>query len=190
MNKKIIALTLLLLTLSPVIPVLANGQNDNWYCKNTLLYAAAEVGYEDVITEDFAQYIANYNYVEQGYRSPHEYYTFPDYEWEWCIIVINFQYDALTVYVEANVSYVYDTPPDNFVVNEWIDIDISGGFSDEDSDGLNYWEEEQIGTDPNNWDTDGDGKSDGVEVQDGTDPLNPKDFNKPRRRRRRKNKKV
>lgn len=45
--------------------------------------------------------------------------------------------------------------------------------SDRDHDGLKKWEEEEIGTDPNNPDTDGDGLKDGEEFQKyKTDPLN------------------
>jgi uncharacterized protein YxeA len=42
--------------------------------------------------------------------------------------------------------------------------------SDEDGDGLNYYEELVIGTDPNKADTDGDGYTDGQEVKDSYNP--------------------
>ena len=43
--------------------------------------------------------------------------------------------------------------------------------ADKDGDGLKDWEENLIGTDPNNKDTDMDGTSDGQEVAEGRDPL-------------------
>ena len=45
--------------------------------------------------------------------------------------------------------------------------------ADTDGDGLNDWEEAQLGTAAANPDTDGDGQSDGAEVLAGTDPLHP-----------------
>jgi len=52
-----------------------------------------------------------------------------------------------------------------------------GGFgpiatSDADGDGLPYWKELQVGTDPNNPDTNGDGIPDGVAVAMGISPTN------------------
>lgn len=58
--------------------------------------------------------------------------------------------------------------------------DGSGGgapldHSDADGDGLEAWEEDQLGTDPNNADSDGDGHDDGVETDGNTDPLDAED---------------
>ena len=53
--------------------------------------------------------------------------------------------------------------------------DGSNDTSDRDGDGLKGYEEEEIGTDPDNRDTDGDGMWDGWEVWAGTDPLSPDD---------------
>jgi hypothetical protein len=47
---------------------------------------------------------------------------------------------------------------------------------DLDVDGLPYYDEMLIGTDPLDWDTDNDGYSDGEEVAEGTDPLDPDDY--------------
>ena len=47
---------------------------------------------------------------------------------------------------------------------------------DLDGDGLPYYDEMLIGTDPHDWDSDGDGYSDGDEVSEGTDPLDPDDY--------------
>lgn len=60
---------------------------------------------------------------------------------------------------------------------------VGGGDSnyllqDNDRDGLQNWEEQIYGTDPNNPDTDGDGTSDGDEVKAGRNPLvkGPNDY--------------
>lgn len=44
---------------------------------------------------------------------------------------------------------------------------------DPDNDGLQNWEEELRGTNPNNPDTDGDGAKDGKEIEEGRSPLQP-----------------
>jgi len=52
--------------------------------------------------------------------------------------------------------------------------DVGWTWADADGDGLNFPEEQALGTDPVNPDTDGDGLGDGAEVnQYATDPLNP-----------------
>jgi predicted outer membrane repeat protein len=47
--------------------------------------------------------------------------------------------------------------------------------SDSDGDGLNDWDEVQLGTNPNASDSDGDGMPDGWEVANGLNPTNPGD---------------
>lgn len=47
--------------------------------------------------------------------------------------------------------------------------------TDSDGDGLTDWEEDQLGTDPQNPDTDGDGLPDGWEIAHGLDPLDGND---------------
>ncbi len=48
--------------------------------------------------------------------------------------------------------------------------------SDADGDGLEAWEEEELGTDPDDADSDADGFSDGDEVDENTDPLDSNDL--------------
>ncbi|MHA1447656.1 MAG: thrombospondin type 3 repeat-containing protein, partial [Candidatus Heimdallarchaeaceae archaeon] len=47
---------------------------------------------------------------------------------------------------------------------------------DLDGDGLSYYDEMLLGTDPLDWDSDDDGYSDGEEVAEGTDPNDPNDY--------------
>ena len=47
---------------------------------------------------------------------------------------------------------------------------------DLDGDGLSYYDEMLLGTDPQDWDSDDDGYSDGEEVAEGTDPNDPGDY--------------
>ena len=54
-------------------------------------------------------------------------------------------------------------------------VSACAGFGDSDGDGLSDYEEETLGTDPNNADTDGGGVDDGQEVLAGTDPLDSGD---------------
>jgi hypothetical protein len=68
-----------------------------------------------------------------------------------------------------------DTLLDGFeVANGFDPLGVGPGEApsdDPDNDGLTNFEEQSVGTDPNDADTDGDGVSDGDEVDAGTDPL-------------------
>jgi len=77
------------------------------------------------------------------------------------------------------------TPSVNDVGQFWVALNLSDGngglawrnftiqviFNDTDGDGLSFFTESVLGTDPNNPDSDGDGLNDGEEVALGTNPL-------------------
>lgn len=84
--------------------------------------------------------------------------------------------DTTVVDTETTTPIAPSTEINNSEVSsEVIDNEILFGEGiDSDSDRLGDSTEEEIGTDPNNWDTDNDRLSDGDEVLTwGTDPLNP-----------------
>jgi hypothetical protein len=56
-----------------------------------------------------------------------------------------------------------------------IEVDLTGGSGDADSDGLSDADELDLGTDPNEPDSDFGGAPDGIEVDAGTDPLSADD---------------
>ena len=89
-----------------------------------------------------------------------------------CIDEIGHTSSSVSV-TEVVIDSDGDGLPDEWEVDNELDITRDDAGEDPDEDTLTNLEEYQAGTDPHDWDTDGDGWSDGEEVEAGTDPLDP-----------------